>query len=54
MKRLKKIKAGALQFVLFIGALIAVLLFSFLLLSHLQNLFGKKTAVSISVIREKF
>lgn len=47
----KKIKAGALQFVLFIGAIIAVLLISFVLISHTHVLFKKKTDVTIALIR---
>ena len=47
----KKIKAGALQFVLFIGAVIAVLLLSFVLVSYSHNVFHKKTDVTIEVIK---
>jgi cytoskeletal protein CcmA (bactofilin family) len=47
----KKIKAGALQFVLFIGAIIAVSLMSFVLISHTHILFKKKTDVTIALIR---
>ena len=47
----KKIKAGALQFVLFIGAAIAVLLMAFMLLSHTHTLFDKKTDVVVNVIK---
>ncbi|WP_036384479.1 hypothetical protein [Muricauda sp. MAR_2010_75] len=47
----QKIKAGALQFVLFIGAIIAVLLMSFVLISHTHILFKKKTDVTISLVR---
>lgn len=47
----KKIQAGALQFVLFIGAVIAILLASFLLLSFTHAHFEKKTDVLITVIK---
>lgn len=47
----KKIKAGALQFVLFIGAVVAVLLLSFVLVSYSHNIFHKKTDVAIAVIK---
>jgi len=46
----KKIKAGALQFVLFIGAVIAVLLLSFVLVSYSHTLFHKKTDVTVNLI----
>lgn len=46
-----KIKGGALQFVLFIGAIIAVLLMAFLLISHTHNFFDKKTALTIRLIQ---
>ncbi|SNR80586.1 hypothetical protein SAMN04488009_0164 [Maribacter sedimenticola] len=48
---LRKIKAGALQFVLFVGAIIAVLLMSFLLLTYTHQHFEKKTDVLIEVLR---
>ncbi len=51
MKLRGKIKAGALQFVLFIGSIIAILLLSFTLVSHTQNLFQKKTDLLVDVIR---
>lgn len=47
----KKIKAGALQFVLFIGAIVAVLLMSFVLVSYSHVLFKKKTDVTIALIQ---
>lgn len=47
----QKIQAGALQFVLFVGAVVAVLLMSFVLVSHTHNLFQKKTDIAIEVIR---
>ena len=47
----QKIQAGALQFVLFIGAVIAVLLLSFVLVSYSHSLFQKKTEVTVAVIR---
>lgn len=46
-----KIRAGALQFVLFIGAIIAVLLIMFVLISHTQNLFNRKTALTVNLIQ---
>lgn len=51
MKWSKKIKAGALQFVLFIGAIIAVLLLAFVLLSHTHALFDKKTDITVDLIQ---
>lgn len=51
MKFTTKIKAGALQFVLFIGVVVAVLLMAFMLLSHTHSLFDKKTDVVISLIK---
>lgn len=50
MSLLKKVRAGSLQFVLFIGALIAVLLLSFVLLSHGHLLFQKKTNRYIEMV----
>jgi len=47
----KKIQAGALQFVLFIGAVIAVLLMTFMLLSFTHTQFDKKTEVLITAIK---
>lgn len=47
-----KIKAGSLQFVLFIGAVIAVLLVTFVLLSHSHSFFSKKTGKYIAVIQK--
>lgn len=47
----KKIKAGALQLVLFVGAVIAVMLLSFVLVSYSHNLFQKKSDVTIEVIK---
>ncbi|MHA7832358.1 MAG: bactofilin family protein [Flagellimonas sp.] len=46
-----KIKAGALQFVLFIGAIITVLLLVFVLLSHTHALFDKKTDIKVDLIQ---
>lgn len=48
---LRKIRAGALQFVLFVGAVIALLLMSFLLLTYTHRHFEKKTNVLIEVLR---
>ena len=47
----RKIPAGALQFVLFIGVVIAILLLSFVLVSHTHGHFQKKTDSTIEVIR---
>ncbi|WP_422079437.1 hypothetical protein [Ulvibacterium sp.] len=52
MKPPAKIKAGALQFVLFIGAIIAILLFSFVLISYTHGFFGKKTDLTIDIIQK--
>ncbi|MAU26786.1 MAG: hypothetical protein CMH48_07695 [Muricauda sp.] len=51
MKWFKKIKAGALQFVLFIGAIVALLLLAFVLVSYSHNLFLKKTDVLVEIIQ---
>lgn len=51
MKAVPRIKAGALQFVLFIGAVIAVLLMAFILLSYTHTHFDKKTDVVIDLIK---
>ncbi|WP_350290174.1 hypothetical protein [uncultured Croceitalea sp.] len=52
MKAFQKIQAGSLQFVLFIGAVIAVLLLTFVLLSHSHLLFVKKTNKFVEVIKK--
>jgi len=51
MKWRTKIKAGSLQFVLFIGAVIAVLLLTFVLLSHSHLFFAKKAANFVEVVK---
>lgn len=51
MQLLTKIQAGALQFVVFIGVVIAILLGSFLTLTHIHNLFGKQTDLTIQTIK---
>ena len=51
MKWPRKIRAGALQFVLFIGAVIAILLMAFLLLSNTHGHFDKRTEALISVVK---
>lgn len=51
MKMVTKIKAGALQLVLFVSTLIAVLLLCFLLLAHTHDLFVKKTDLTIDLIQ---
>ena len=48
---IQKIQAGALQLVLFVGAIIAVLLLSFVLLSYAHGLFHKKTDITVEVIQ---
>ncbi|MBC6999637.1 hypothetical protein [Cytophaga sp. FL35] len=50
MKGLTKIKAGALQFVLFIGVVIALLLTGFVLITYTHNFFHKQTDTSIALI----
>lgn len=52
MKRPGKIPAGALQLVLFVGAIIAVLLMSLVLLVHSHGLFEKRTDVLVELVRE--
>ncbi len=52
MKWSTQITAGALQFVLFIGAVIALLLLSFVTLAHTNNLFGKKTDLLVRTIQK--
>ncbi|MEM9143559.1 MAG: hypothetical protein AAGA86_11270 [Bacteroidota bacterium] len=52
MRWISKTRAGALQFVLFIGALIAILLMAFLLLAHTHNHFEKKTDVLLHLIKK--
>jgi hypothetical protein len=47
----KKLKAGALQLVLFVSTLIAVLLMCFLLLAHTQKLFVKKSGLMVALIQ---
>ncbi|WP_411032223.1 hypothetical protein [Spongiimicrobium sp. 3-5] len=51
MRANKKIRAGALQFVLFIGAIIAVLLMTFVLISHVHTRFNKKADLTTAVIK---
>lgn len=52
MKLFLKLQGGALQFVLFIGAVIAVLLLTFVLLTHSHLFFAKKTVKFIEVIKQ--
>ncbi len=47
----KKIQAGALQFVLFVGAVVAVLLMAFMLLSFTHSHFDNKTDAYIAVVK---
>ncbi|WP_190808411.1 hypothetical protein [Flagellimonas sp. S3867] len=51
MLRSKKLRAGSLQFVLFIGAVIAVLLMTFVLLHQTHSLFDKKTSKTIDLVK---
>ncbi len=51
MRPFKKIKAGSLQFVLFVGAVIAVLLLTFVLLHQTHMLFDRKSSKQIDVIK---
>lgn len=51
MKLFAKIQAGSLQFVVFIGVVVALLLGSFLTLVHIHNLFGKQTDVTIQTVK---
>lgn len=52
MKWNQKIPAGSLQFVLFIGVVILLLLMAFATLSYTQTLFGKKTSLLIDTVRQ--
>ena len=52
MKWITKIKGGSLQFVLFIGAVIVVLLLTFVLLSHMHIQFSKKSDTYIETIKQ--
>jgi len=49
---LAKIKAGALQFVLFIGTIIVLLLFAFILMYHGQSLLDKKTDIIVDIVHK--
>lgn len=51
MKPKSKIRAGALQFVLFIGAVVALLLMAFILLSFTHSHFDQKTDTYVAVIK---
>ncbi|NVN18071.1 hypothetical protein GUA46_06945 [Muricauda sp. HICW] len=46
-----KIKAGALQFVLFIGTIIVLLLFAFILINQSHSLFEKQTDIMVDLVR---
>ena len=46
-----KIKAGALQFVLFIGTIIVLLLMSFILINQSHSLFDKQTDIMVDLVR---
>lgn len=52
MMFLKKIKAGALQFVLFIGTIIVLLLFAFILMNQSHSLLGKKTDIIVDLVQK--
>ena len=52
MRFFQKLQAGSLQFVLFVGAVIAVLLLTFVLLSYSHILFSKKADKYIEVIEK--
>ncbi|WP_421807398.1 hypothetical protein [Flagellimonas sp.] len=47
-----KIRAGALQFVLFIGTIIVLLLFGFILMNHGNALFDKRSETIVNLIQE--
>lgn len=51
MKLTQKIHAGALQFVLFIGAVVALLLMAFILLSFTHSHFDNKTDTYVAVVK---
>lgn len=46
-----KIKAGALQFVLFIGTIIVLLLFAFILINQSHSLFDKQTDLMVGLVQ---
>lgn len=48
----KKIKAGALQFVLFIGTIIVLMLFAFILIHHSHSLLGKKSDIIVGIVQK--
>ncbi len=52
MPQIKKIRAGALQFVLFIGTVIAVLLMTFVVLHQSHSFFDKKSSKTVEVIKK--
>lgn len=47
-----KIKAGALQFVLFIGTIIVLLLFAFILMHQSHSLLGKRTDIIVDLVQK--
>ncbi len=51
LKAIPKIKGGALQFVLFIAVVIALLLMSFVLMGHTHHFFSKKTDLLVSLVK---
>ncbi len=51
MKWRTKIPGGALQFVLFMGVAIAILLLAFISLSHVHRLFAKKTTFHVNALK---
>ncbi|MDL5514850.1 polymer-forming cytoskeletal protein [Arenibacter sp. M-2] len=52
MKGLKRVRAGALQFVLFIGTVIAILMMVFVLVSYSHSYFHKKTDLTVQLLQE--
>lgn len=52
MKASFQIRAGALQFVLFIGTVIAILLMTFVLVAYSHNYFHKRTDLVIDLVQE--
>ncbi|MCK0160128.1 hypothetical protein [Allomuricauda sp. F6463D] len=46
-----KVKAGALQFVLFIGTIIVLFLFAFILMNQSHSLLGKKTDIIVDLVQ---
>ncbi len=51
MKKSNRVRGGALQFVLFVGMVIAILLASFVVLTYVQLKFKKQTSVVVNVVK---